>query len=159
MKHSGSSGCKVESVCLNVDAVNTHRDRPLVRHTNTQTLSMSVSSVVKSLSACFGFRERVQSGCSYAWELFCIIQWLSFVFSWDSAVTWEMWCWARWWFYLLALLGCTEACPLTIHVFGGFSSVLMIFHYSSTCLVLGYIITYYLVILMCIFVIFKHVYI
>uniref|UniRef100_A0A8C2BZV2 6-phosphofructo-2-kinase/fructose-2,6-biphosphatase 4a n=1 Tax=Cyprinus carpio TaxID=7962 RepID=A0A8C2BZV2_CYPCA len=40
-------GCKVESVCLNVDAVNTHRDRPSVRLTDTQPLSMSVSSVVK----------------------------------------------------------------------------------------------------------------
>ncbi len=154
MNHSGSSGCKVESVCLNVDAVNTHRDRPLVRHTNTQTLSMSVSSLVKSLSACFGFRERVQSGCSYAWVLFCIIQWLSFVFSWDSAVTWEMWCWARWWFYLLALLGCTEACPFTIHVFGGFSSFLctdafsLFFHLSSAGLY-NYILSSYFDVYFC----------
>uniref|UniRef100_A0A8C1B222 6-phosphofructo-2-kinase/fructose-2,6-biphosphatase 4a n=1 Tax=Cyprinus carpio carpio TaxID=630221 RepID=A0A8C1B222_CYPCA len=39
-------GCKVESVCLNVDAVNTHRDRPSVRFTNTHPLSMSVSLVL-----------------------------------------------------------------------------------------------------------------
>uniref|UniRef100_A0A8C2KDA1 6-phosphofructo-2-kinase/fructose-2,6-biphosphatase 4a n=1 Tax=Cyprinus carpio TaxID=7962 RepID=A0A8C2KDA1_CYPCA len=39
-------GCKVESVCLNVDAVNTHRDRPSVSFTNTHPLSMSVSLVL-----------------------------------------------------------------------------------------------------------------
>uniref|UniRef100_A0A673GHD9 6-phosphofructo-2-kinase/fructose-2,6-bisphosphatase 4-like n=1 Tax=Sinocyclocheilus rhinocerous TaxID=307959 RepID=A0A673GHD9_9TELE len=51
-------GCKVESVCLNVDAVNTHRDRPSVRLTNTQPLSMSVSSVVKKPLHLFSFKGK-----------------------------------------------------------------------------------------------------
>lgn len=32
-----SSGCKVESVCLKVEAVNTHRERPTVRHLLSQS--------------------------------------------------------------------------------------------------------------------------
>uniref|UniRef100_A0A672KR69 6-phosphofructo-2-kinase/fructose-2,6-bisphosphatase 4-like n=1 Tax=Sinocyclocheilus grahami TaxID=75366 RepID=A0A672KR69_SINGR len=51
-------GCKVESVCLNVDAVNTHRDRPSVRLTNTQPLSMSVSSVVKKPLCLFSLKGK-----------------------------------------------------------------------------------------------------
>lgn len=34
-----SSGCKVESVCLKVEAVNTHRERPAVRHSLSHTHS------------------------------------------------------------------------------------------------------------------------
>lgn len=37
VNHPVSSGCKVESVCLKVEAVNTHRDRPTVRLINAVT--------------------------------------------------------------------------------------------------------------------------